>query len=128
MSDDRDRARRSTAGTVVLVAYVVGMMVAFLAPVPVLPLTDTGGIDKSVHLLLFAGFAFLYRAGDVASMVATLLVSTAFAAAIEVVQSMIWYRSGDVWDVVAGVIGATAGSYLAHHITQTWRRASDSAR
>jgi VanZ family protein len=42
----------------------------------------------------------------------TLLTSFAFAAAIEVVQSVLPYRQGDRWDFVAGAAGAAVGIFI----------------
>ena len=71
------------------------------------------GLDKLVHVALFGGVAvlFCWNIGSVTagSAIVSFAVTTAFAAVIELVQGMLWYRSGDFWDLLAGAIGALAG-------------------
>jgi VanZ family protein len=75
------------------------------------------GFDKIVHLFLFAGVSFLVywaqkTVGEPIPGMAT-VVASALAAFIEIVQSLLPYRSGDFWDFLAGVLGALLGAALA---------------
>ncbi len=95
------------------VGYVVLMLVAFFAPVPALPSSLPSDSDKVVHIGIFLGFAVLHQLDRRASVWRTLLLSLAFAGAVELVQSLIPYRSGDWRDFAAGGVGAVAGIVLS---------------
>ncbi|MEO8090632.1 MAG: VanZ family protein [Gemmatimonadales bacterium] len=90
----------------IFVVYVALMVVAFLAPAPSTPLAETSHLDKLVHFGIFLGFALLLHVDRAPKVWLTLLASFAFAAAVELVQSVLPYREGDVWDWVAGAAGA----------------------
>ena len=94
---------------IVLVLYVLAMVLAFLLPVPPAPVAASSGFDKVVHSGLFLGFALLYYLDRRTSVVRMLLVSIAFAGGIELAQWALPYRSGDWWDLIAGVTGAGVG-------------------
>jgi VanZ family protein len=96
----------------IFVGYVVLMVLAFLVPVPTVPLAEANHVDKLVHFGVFLGFALLLyidRASKVAWM---LLISFAFAGGIELVQWFLPYRDADWWDFFAGAAGAGLGVLL----------------
>jgi VanZ family protein len=101
----------------ILVLYILAMVLAFLLPVPRLPVPAPGGVDKVVHFGLFLGFALLYHLDRRPSVGEMLLVSFAFAGAIELVQLALPYRGGDWRDFVAGATGAGIGAALALLVT-----------
>lgn len=93
-------------------AYVLWLLVLTLAPLP----DSAGGLpawfDKFAHWGLFAGFAALLywaRVGQRAQAAAIVGWSAVLAAAIEVVQTPLPFRSGDPWDWAWGVVGAFVG-------------------
>lgn len=88
------------------------MVVAFLVPVPTLPISLPNQFDKMVHFGIFLGFALLLHLDRRPRLGITLLVSLAFAGGVELVQSLIPYRSGDWRDFVAGGAGAALGVVL----------------
>jgi VanZ family protein len=88
------------------------MVLAFLAPVPSTPLAESTYVDKLVHFGIFLGFALLLHSDRAPKAWWTLLISFAFAGAVELVQSFLSYRHGDWGDFVAGAAGATAGTLL----------------
>jgi VanZ family protein len=96
----------------IFIGYVALMVLVFLAPVPSTPLADSTHVDKLVHFGVFLGFALLLHLDRAPKVWWTLLTSFAFAAAVELVQSVLPYREGDVWDFVAGAVGATVGVIL----------------
>ena len=96
----------------VFIGYVLVMVLVFLLPVPTTPLEESRHVDKVVHFGIFLGFAMLFYIDRRPRTKWTLLVSFAFAAAIEVVQWVVPYREGDWWDFVAGVAGACVGAVL----------------
>lgn len=104
--------------------YVALMVLVFLAPVPSTPLEQASHVDKLVHFGIFLGFALFLHADRAPKVWWTLLASFAFAAAIELVQSVLPYREGDWWDFVAGAAGATAGCILMLMIERRARRPS----
>ncbi len=61
--------------------------------------------DKAVHAVLFAGQAlWLRRAGWTAGR--AVLWSAAYGAATELYQALLPFRSGDVYDLLADILGA----------------------
>jgi VanZ family protein len=105
----------------IFVGYVALMVLTFLAPVPATPLAFH--VDKLVHFGIFLGFALFLHADRAPEARWTLLFSFAFAAAIELAQSVLPYREGDWWDFVAGAAGATVGIILMLMIERRARAA-----
>jgi len=105
----------------IFVGYVALMVLAFLAPVPAAPLA--AHVDKLVHFGIFLGFALFLHADRAPKARWTLLISFAFAAAIELAQSVLPYREGDWWDFVAGAAGAAVGIILMLMIERRARAA-----
>ena len=80
---------------------------------------DVPGVDKLVHLLLFAVLALTatWRFGTRLAVGIALLL---YAGGTEVVQAVLLpNRTGDVYDVLADVAGAVLGLSVA----DAWRRA-----
>jgi VanZ family protein len=107
-----------------LLGYVLIMLVLFLLPVPGGPLEPTQHLDKVVHFGIFLGFAVLFHLARNSGTAQTLLVSVAFAAAIELLQLLVPYRDGDWYDLVAGAAGGSIGAALVlwnarHHRSAT---------
>jgi VanZ family protein len=104
-----------TFRSAVLVAYVVGILAAFLMPVPAAA-GPAGRFDKLVHFGLFMGLALLLvwsaSPGRPHRAAVALGTATALAAVVEVLQAFLPYRSGDVVDFVAGALGAGLGALL----------------
>ena len=96
----------------VFVGYVALMVLVFLAPVPATPLAESNHLDKLVHFGIFLGFALLLQVDRGPKVWWAILVSSAFAGAIELAQWVLPYREGDWWDFVAGAAGATFGTVL----------------
>jgi VanZ family protein len=96
----------------IFVGYVVVMVLAFLVPVPTVPLAESNHVDKLVHFGVFLGFALLLHADRASKAVWTLLISCAFAGGIELVQWFLPYRDADWWDFFAGSAGAALGVLL----------------
>lgn len=109
------------------VLYALAAVVAFLAPVPPVPIPVPGGFDKVVHFGIFLGFALLLYLDRRPTVGRTLVVSLGFAGAIELVQSVLPYRSGDWRDFVAGAVGAGVGVGLALLVAPRPSRAADPA-
>jgi VanZ family protein len=88
------------------------MLLLFFLPIPKAPFDTPRQTDKVVHGALFLGFAVLYRLDHWPSRIRVILVSAAFAAAVELVQGMTRYRSAELADFLAGTAGAVAGMLL----------------
>ncbi len=97
---------------ILFVLYVAVVVVVFLVPVPTLPIWVPHQLDKMVHFGIFLGFALLLHLDRRPTLGLTLLVSLVFAGAIELVQSLLPYRSGDWRDFAAGAAGAGVGVVL----------------
>lgn len=98
------------------------MVLVFLVPVPSTPLAESNHFDKLVHFGVFLGFALLFYVDRGPKVWWALLTSFSFAAAIELVQWVLPYRSSDLWDFVAGAAGATLGTSLMLLIDRRARR------
>jgi VanZ family protein len=118
-----------------LEAYVIALLAATLAPVPDVAYPPSG-LDKPVHVVLFAGLAFLLhwylssRSSRTGVLVPFTLTLGA-AALIEVVQGVLPFRNADEWDFVAGAAGAAvgvAGSYVVRRVMRLEGSADDSTR
>jgi VanZ family protein len=92
--------------------YVLMMALAFLVPVPTVPLAEWKHLDKLVHFGAFLAFALLFHLDRPLKVMWTFLISCAFAGAIELVQWFLPYRDADWWDFVAGAAGAGVGAVL----------------
>jgi hypothetical protein len=97
---------------IVFWCWVAATLVATLAPLPAdaYEIASTAGSDKVVHFVLFGGLGALcyLNRWPRAGWLWAAGTSVAAAALIEVVQLPLAYRSGDVWDLVAGAAGAVA--------------------
>ena len=103
------------------------MVLAFLLPVPTVPIPLPNQFDKMVHFGIFLGFALLLHLDRRPRLGITLLVSLAFAGGIELVQSLIPYRSGDWRDFAAGGAGAGVGVVLVYMFGRRHGNPEDSA-
>lgn len=102
---------------VVFALYVTWILTLTLAPLPAGAGRLPDWFDKVVHGGLFLGFAaLLYWNGGTGRWprgVWVIGLSAAFAAAIELAQGPLVFRTGDVWDFVWGVVGAALGFGVA---------------
>jgi VanZ family protein len=103
------------------VTYLVAIVLVFLTPTP-----DTGiestYIDKVVHFGLFFGFALFFHVDRAASPGRTFLVSTMFAAAVELVQWFLPFREVELGDFVSGAAGASVGTVIVLLVERQVRR------
>lgn len=84
----------------------------------VLPISGTGrfismGGDKFVHFALFGGLSILLRwnlAGSNNAVFKTFAAAFVIVIGTELAQSLIAYRSAELWDVVAGFAGTILGA------------------
>lgn len=103
-----------------LALYVMALLVITLAPLPAGGeyVEAVPGLDKAIHVVLFGGLALLLvwkaelRRGR-AAVIRAIGLTVAAAALIEVMQAPLPYRSGDVWDFLAGAVGAVVGAAAA---------------
>lgn len=112
---DRKTWRRYVVG-----AYVVGLLVLMFMPAPPTPSYLPVYSDKIVHVVLFFGLAALScwsnPGGQRASVAWIVAACAGLAAAIEVVQSLLGYRTGDPMDFLAGTLGAVVGAAAARFV------------
>ena len=98
-----------------MLVVLLSLYVLF-APDPGGPQTDLPGLDKVVHLSLFALLAGTAR-WRFGSAPGVLLAVLGYAVASEVVQALLLERrSGDLLDAVADGAGALLGSWVAHRL------------
>jgi VanZ family protein len=98
-----------------LTLYLVGTVVLFLAPVgepPGLAKQIPVDPDKAAHFGIMALLAVLIwwnLAGAKWRGTIAVLVACGYAVVIELLQSVLPHRSGDVYDLLAGALGAVVG-------------------
>lgn len=104
----------------VFALYAVLVLVSMLAPLPA-PSSVPHGADKLVHLAAFIGLGALWywagssgRGGASAGWV--MAGSAAMAAAVEVVQALLPYRTGELWDFAVGAVGGVVGVVVARRL------------
>jgi glycopeptide antibiotics resistance protein len=99
---------------VMLGVYMISLIILLISPIEGPGFRFLGiQSDKWMHILLFGGLAVLLRWNFSRNHQAWLLaVGTALAIAIaaEIAQGLVAYRSAELWDVVAGLIGAVLGA------------------
>jgi glycopeptide antibiotics resistance protein len=117
---------KRTFRRIVFFAYLVAVLGATLAPLSGGTYAAISGLDKAVHVALFGGVAVLLcwniSSLNPSSASSVVAVTVAFAALIELVQSALWYRSGDLWDLLAGSLGALLGVGFAMIVVNVRRR------
>jgi len=75
--------------------------------------------DKWMHVLLFGGLAILLRwnlSATKHALVYSLGVAFVVAAATEVAQGLVAYRSAEVLDLLAGLLGSILGAMSVHQL------------
>lgn len=108
---------------ILLASYLIALLCLLMFPIagPDFRLLGVGA-DKWMHIALFGGLAALLRWNLSASRHAILLsvaVAVVVAAATEVAQSLVAYRSAESWDLLAGLLGATLGAISMHRIVSS---------
>ena len=102
------RHRRSIFG-----AYLIVVLVLLLAPITQeSPIPELTWLDKLVHFVLFVGLAVM-GFWNHASVPAVALFTVVLAGALELIQGPLPYRSAELLDFVAGVVGGVCGVGLA---------------
>jgi|SRR3989344_5952935 len=89
--------------------------VLFFAPIGVEERVGLG-LDKVVHLAIFAGLFYLgdrgYR-GDKGNRIKLIILLASYAVGVEFIQgSFIAHRSFDIWDMAAGWLGLFLASLI----------------
>lgn len=124
VTSSRTRRAWSVAGVVALVAQLV---VLYAPRVPPVPGTEVAGLDKLVHVAVFAAVAFTaLRAGLRPALVVGVCLVHAVASEV-VQQAVLPGRSGDPVDVLADVAGVALGTWLAA-VTASGRRRTGPGR
>jgi VanZ family protein len=116
-----------------LAAYLLATLVLFLAPIgsPDVAARLPADPDKIAHFGLIALLAALLRwnlperkwRGAIA-----VLLAGGYAVVIELLQALLPHRSGDPYDLAAGVLGAVVGVAAAGSVLRLTRRLSGSGR
>jgi hypothetical protein len=103
-----------------LTIYLIAMCVLLLSPIDGPSYKFLGiGADKWMHVALFGGLAALFRWNLLANHRALVTsVGAAFfvAALAELVQGLATHRSADLWDLLAGLLGAMLGATSMNRI------------
>jgi hypothetical protein len=104
---------------ILLAIYLIALFSLLIFPIAGPDFRLLGiGADKWMHGMLFGGLAVFLRWNLVTNRHATLMaVGAAFivAVATEIAQALVVYRSADVLDLLAGLIGAMLGALCMNH-------------
>jgi VanZ family protein len=92
--------------------YVLIMMLAFLVPVPTIPLAESKHLDKLVHFGVFLGFALVFYLDRPSKVGWAVPIALALAGGIELIQWFLPYRDADWWDFAADAVGTAVGALL----------------
>ena len=119
-------ATRRTLAALWAVAWL-GVAALLLLPLPV---SAPDGTDKVAHVLIFGGMAcaavsFSHRAGRLTGLA---LLTIAGSIALEFAQRLTTWRTFDLTDIAANVVGATTGYAVALIILLLWIRPADPAQ
>ena len=79
-------------------------------------------VDKWMHVALFGGLAVFLRWNLSTNRYAVFFsigAASVVAAATEVAQGLVTYRSAELWDLLAGVLGATLGAVGMNRIVSS---------
>lgn len=108
-------ARHSCALGVLFVLFWCAMFVATHIPMPQVEAAPQN-TDKVVHLVMYAGFAFLLslwlsvrKPWTRKTLVRVFVTAIVYAALDEILQMPLESRSADVWDFVMDLLGAAIG-------------------
>ncbi len=100
--------RRAAFGT-----YLAWLLVVLLAPVAQrFPSNYYASFDKVLHLGLFFGLALVGYL-NVPSIMAVTAVAVLVAGGTEILQGFTEYRSRELWDFVADLVGTGIGLVIA---------------
>jgi VanZ family protein len=127
------RRHRRALG-VIFALYWCAMFVATHIPLPQVDAAPQN-TDKLVHLVMYAGFAFLFSLWLSARtswsrkiMLVVLCTSIGYAALDEILQMPLESRSAEVWDFVMDLLGAAMGlgmmSAVHRRYPQLWETQS----
>ena len=106
----------------IFAAYLVVVVVLLLAPITIeLPRPELTWADKVIHFFLFAGVALL-GFWNRPSALAIALFCAVLAGTLELLQGPLPYRSTEMLDFVAGVMGGVGGVGLAVLLGDVLRR------
>jgi VanZ family protein len=97
--------------------YVALVLIATLAPLSGGIFDTAARYDKLAHVALLAGVAFLMLlsldSGRRQEFIAAVVLTTALAGVIELLQGILPFRSAEPWDFAAGTVGAVLGAAAA---------------
>ncbi len=107
-----------------IAAYLFGGLFLLLAVVPVGKAFDKiGGFDKFAHFIGFYFFSFFMIAAygkGFKGRLKVLLIALAFGASIELIQSVLPWRSKDfsdfLWDAIGGTVAVLTPSFMFHYV------------
>ena len=112
-------APRLAAGVLPFAAMVLISLVVLFAPASATPSTWPPGVDKVVHLALFAALAWTGRRANL-PVPALAVGLVAYAVGSEVLQGLLPIgRSPDPLDAVADTIGVAVGLVAARRLART---------
>jgi len=109
-------SNRATAARTALAVYAALLFAVTLGPFPSVRVVRSAipFADKLVHVGLFAGLGLLLHWNSAVSrlrwaVAVSIVPAVAVAGLIELIQGTLPYRSAELWDFIAGAIGAAVG-------------------
>lgn len=92
-----------------VIAWCLALLVIILCVIPAPKLVEVSNVDKVEHALAFAALAFVFLRAYRHQVIWVITGCVAFGVGIELVQYFIPWRSAELADLVADIVGVLLG-------------------
>lgn len=106
-----------------VIAWCLALVVIILCVIPAPKIVEVSNVDKVEHALAFAALAFVFLRAYRHRVIWVITGCVAFGVGIELVQYFIPWRSAELADLVADIVGVLLG-WMAFIIFSRFRAKS----
>lgn len=106
-----------------VIAWCLALLVIILCVIPAPKIVEVSNVDKVEHALAFAALAFVFLRAYRHQVIWVITGCVAFGVGIELVQYFIPWRSAELADLVADIVGVLLG-WMAFIIFSRFRAKS----
>ena len=106
-----------------VIAWCLALLVIILCVIPAPKIVEVSNVDKVEHALAFAARAFVFLRAYRHQVIWVITGCVAFGVGIELVQYFIPWRSAELADLVADIVGVLLG-WMAFIIFSRFRAKS----
>ena len=102
-----------------LALYLVALIGLLMLPISGADRLISIGGDKLIHVALFGGLSIFLRWNLSATrnaVVYSVAIASVIVVGTELAQSLVSYRSAELWDVAAGLVGAILGAVSMNRV------------